>query len=703
MLYVFAILDVPILRQCVGFVFLTFLPGFVILRALGMKTDSIAVEFSLSVGVSIAFVMFVGLLANTLYPLLGISAPLSTLPLMLTASALTLAIFIFSQIREIGINSNRYSQLFNAEMDTKDVVLCVVSISLLSLSIVGALYHSVFLLVSAIAGTAAIFATSIFLYKRIPSWCYTFALFAVSLSLLLQTSLISRHIMGWDIFGEFAAYESVRAAGYWASPGIVLSSSLSGNLNSILSITILPTVYSTVLNLDGEPIFKMIFPFVFCFVPIFLFKTHETQLGRIVALLSAFFFIADPLNFYGLESLSLAREMITYLFLSATIFCFVKQDIDLKTRRVLVITFTAALAVSHYSLAFLFVFFIVFAFVAMRIFGRKDPLMDLPLVLCIIGITFAWYMYVATPPLNRLTDTFRDIGSRLTTDLFNTENRLGTGWTVISPTSQTVSLNGLIHKIIVYISEFFVVVGAIFLAIKPKAFKFHPVFKWMAMCATFLLLMCIAVPNVALTLNFSRFYRYSMIFLAPLFILGGVYFLGLFRRILNRPLARPRFVFRNFRLLVLTVILVVFFLYRSGFVNTVTGDRPYSYSLDFDRMRTSNILEIRMVTYNVHVPEQDLFGARWLELQIGNNSLVYSDYMGTQILVNYAALNRSFYYITNETQLEPESCIYVRSLTVLVGAVALPLGYFNVSDLSPSLSQNCKIYSNGASEIYFAP
>jgi uncharacterized membrane protein len=701
LLYVSIILDVPFLRPCVGFIFLTFLPGFVIFRALEMKTDSIALELSISVSVSIAFVMLVGLLADTLCPLLGISAPLQALPLTVITSALTLAIFILSQTREIGVNSNIYSRLFHAGIDAKGVILCVVSLSLLSLSIAGALYDSVFLLVSVMAGTAAIFATSIFLYKRIPSCCYTFALFVVSLSLLLQTSLISRHIMGWDIFGEYTVYESVRAAGYWAPPGIVLSSSPSSNLNSILSVTILPTAYSTILNLNGELIFKIIFPFVFCFAVIFLFKTYETQLGKIVALLSVFFFIAEPMNLYGLESVSLAREMITYLFLSAAIFCFVKQDIDLKTRRVLVITFTIGLAVSHYSLAFLFVFFVALAFAAMRIVGKRDALLNLTLVLCIVGITFAWYMYVATPPLNRLTDTFRNIASRLITDLFNPQNRLNPGMNPISPTSQATSLDGLVHKIVIYISEFFVLVGAIVLIIKPKEFKFHPVFRWMAIFAAFLLLVCIAVPNVAPSLNFTRFYRYTMIFLAPLFTLGGAYFLGMFGKIWSPHLTRPRFVFRNFRLLVLTIVLVVFFLFRSGVVNTVTGGSLYSYSLDFERMIASRLWDI----YDIRVLEQDLSGASWMALQIRNSSLVYAEYgRGILTLTGYTTLDsQNIYYIANETQSKPESYIYLRSLNVLYGRVALPLGHFDLSDSSPLLSQNCKIYSNGASDVYFVP
>jgi uncharacterized membrane protein len=710
LLYVFVILDVPVLRQCIGFVYLTFIPGFVILGALSVKTKSFAVDLSLSVTLSIVFVMFVGLLANTLYPLLGISAPLSTLPLMVTTSVLTLAIFIFSQRKEIGNNSNTYSQLFHAEIKTEGAILCAISISLLSLSIVGALYDSVFMLVSVMAGTAAIFFTSIFLYKRIPSDYYLFVLFAVSLSLLLQTSLISRHIMGWDIFGEYSAYNSVRAAGYWTPPGIAPNYSASADANSILSITILPTVYSTVLNLNGELIFKIIFPFIFCFVPIFLFEIYETQLGKIVALLSVFFFIADPNDLYGLASLSLAREMITYLFLSAMILCFVKKDIDLKTRRVLVITFGAGLAVSHYSFAFVSVFLIVFVFVAMRIFGGKDPLMNLALVLCIVGITFAWYTYVASPPLNNLVNTIHNIASRLTTDLFNPQNRLDPGMSVLSPTSQAASLNGEIHKIVIYISEFFVVVGAIILAIKPKEFKFHSVYRWMAIFAAFLLLVCIAIPNVAPTLNFLRFYRYAMIFLAPLFILGGAYFLGLFKRIRHISSVKSKFGLRDIRLLMLTILLVVFFLYRSGFVSTVTGDRPYSYSLDFNRMKTSTFFTTGSSLYDVYVPEQDLFGARWLAPRIGNNSLVYADYgMGVTTLIDYAALNpQKIDYIINGTQTKPGSYMYLRSFNVLGGMVVEvdsvgSVGSFDLSNLSSSLSQNDRLYSNGASNIYFAP
>jgi uncharacterized membrane protein len=440
-------------------------------------------------------------------------------------------------------------------------------------------------------------------------------------------------------------------------------------------------------------------------VPIFLFKTYEKQLGKIVALLSVFFFIAEPLNWYGLGSLSLEREMITYLFLSAMIFCFVKQDLDLWTRRVLVIMFSAGLAVSHYSLAFLSAFLIVFVYVAMRISGKKDALLNFALVLCIVSITFGWYMYVATPPLNSLTNAFQNVWSRLATDLFNPQNRIDPGMAMLSPTRQTAGLVGLIQKIIIYITEFFVAVGGIVLAIKPKEFKFQHVFRWMAMCAAFILLVCLAVPNVAPLLNFSRFYRYAMIFLAPLFILGGMYFLGLFRKILNCSPSRPRFVVRDFRLFVLTIVLVAFFLFRSGSVNTVTGSLPSSYSLDFDRLKDPAFLRVIGSTYSLYIPEQDLSSATWLASRIDGSPLVYADSdIGVMTFVDYTTLNpQSVDYIANETQSKSGSYIYLRTFNTLTGIIASSKGYFNLSDLHPSPLQNNLIYSNGESDIYFVP
>lgn len=78
------LLNIPFIRQILGLLFLTILPGLLILQILKLNKQSTIETILYSVGLSIAFLMFIGLFINTLYPLLGISKPISISPLMIT-------------------------------------------------------------------------------------------------------------------------------------------------------------------------------------------------------------------------------------------------------------------------------------------------------------------------------------------------------------------------------------------------------------------------------------------------------------------------------------------------------------------------------------------------------------------------------------------------------------------------------------------
>ena len=258
LLYVTVLFDIPILRQCVGFAYLTFVPGFVIISAMGVKDQNSAVKVFLSVSLGVFFLMFVGLFVNTFLPLIGVSAPLSALPLLIAISVLTLVIFALNEMRMKHTSGS--FELSNLKIEIRGFTLFLFSALLLVLSVVGSVYESSFLLLFVIVGSAAILVTSFFLHKKISFDYFALILFVISLSLLLQTSLISRHIMGWDIFGEYSAYLNVSRIGIWSPSGIISGYNTLSILNSVLSVTILPTVYSAVLNLDGELVLKIVFP-----------------------------------------------------------------------------------------------------------------------------------------------------------------------------------------------------------------------------------------------------------------------------------------------------------------------------------------------------------------------------------------------------------------------------------------------------------
>ena len=86
-------LDLPFLRQIISFIYLTFVPGYILLKFLKLKEMKTVDMILFSVGLSIAFLMFVGFVINQLFLGIGVLKPLSTIPLTLTLSILTLILF----------------------------------------------------------------------------------------------------------------------------------------------------------------------------------------------------------------------------------------------------------------------------------------------------------------------------------------------------------------------------------------------------------------------------------------------------------------------------------------------------------------------------------------------------------------------------------------------------------------------------------
>ena len=122
--YLIVILDVPIARQIIMFTYLTFVPGIVILSIFRLRGLSVAETLLFSVGLSIAFLMFTGLLMNELYPLLGISEPLSPLPLISTINVVLLLLYIIDLVLNKDFSSARtkyFSNLISLLKDTPTI------------------------------------------------------------------------------------------------------------------------------------------------------------------------------------------------------------------------------------------------------------------------------------------------------------------------------------------------------------------------------------------------------------------------------------------------------------------------------------------------------------------------------------------------------------------------------------------------------
>jgi len=527
--------------------------------------------------------------------------------------------------------------------------------------------------------------------------------------------------MGSDAFNEFYVFELTNIQLSWHAAGIGTSVSTIDMLNSILSVTILPTIYTTILKADGEIFFKLFYPIVFALTPLVLYKMYEEQTGKKVAFLSVFLFISTSIAFYGIEPLSLNRQIVGQLFFVLSMFLIIEKKMITGKKRILLIIFASALVLSHYSLAYIFLFYISFLFIFHRIariqaifphlkeHAHVTQILSPSLILLLIGVTFSWYMYVSNSPLNQLSSSVNHIINFFVSDFFRAESRLTPALSSLSPTAAS-SLIGIIHKALLYLEQFFIGIGIIVLTVKPKEFNLYPEFRLTAIISFLILALCLLVPNFALTLNTTRFYSIVIPFLTPLFVLGCDFFVRFVRKFAAFRLPKTgKVTIKNLGVYVASCLLIITFLFQVGLINHVFNDYPYSYPLDLGRREESSQLSIRVETHSLYFLDQEVFSAKWLMANMNSTSKVYADSNSRETFLRcYALLSEDrMLAITNDTKLESQTYIYLKYLNVQIGVISEhPSGtytLFNTSDLSPILADCNEIYSNGDCYIYSAP
>jgi len=719
LLLCFSILfSVPIAQQILGFLWLLIIPGYALLRIL--KTD----EWDLlglvvfSAGLGLAIVMFLGLILNSVFLVLNLPQPLSAISFTAAIGGLTLVLLLLGRNQERNKSERTFSEV---KVGLADILQIFALATVLIISITGALYQNVSFLLLMIMGISLLVATSVLSERWIPSKLFPLVIALCSVALLFQTVLVSKHLMGVDIFLEFYVFKQTEARGFWLASGNILQYSLINDLNSILSVTILPVAGTAVLGIDGELFFKLFYPFVFSIVPLALYKMYQQQFNKKTAFLSAMFYVSAPTVFYGIEPLALCRQMIGMLFLTLSVMLILEKKLVLWKKRILLVILVSALITTHYALAYIFLFYAMVFFISPRIlfFLRKGmesaraliesdgETISFAMILLLTALTFSWYIYVSSSPLNHLLSSFNRITNWFIRDLGSSEARgFGGQLSSLSPFLAT-SIVGLAHKILIYTQFLFIGIGVTVAAIKPRLFSLSSGHRLLSLSSAAILLLCFGVPNLATTLNATRFYAILVPFLAPFFVIGGAFLVDVIVRSVSTVLPKPRRIsVRNLGLYTVTFVLIATFLFQVGFVNHVTNDYPYSYSLDLDRKEKSNSLSIKTTTHSLYFLDQEVRSSEWLAGTANVNLKIYADWNSQcSVLKSYATLaDDRMIQITNGSEPESQTYIYLKYLTVQLGLISLQDGGFlNSSTALPALASYDQVYSNGISDVYFVP
>jgi uncharacterized membrane protein len=710
--YAVIFLNIPIFRDIIVFIYLSFIPGFALLKLLKLKETSFLDTILFSAGLSIAFLMFMGWLVNELYVILGLSQPLSTIPLTIAISAATLIIFFIEYRRDLSETSKLS---INLGVEPKNVFpLSIILVLLPILSALGVLYLNVSFILLSCSIIAILCVMSIGSKRLVPENLFPFLIFSISISLMCLVILTSKYIVGWDANLEYYVFRLTQINGHWGFLNANINPLIALNFNSMLSITLLPAIYSAMMNANGEIVFKILYPFIFSLIPLALYRIFEKQFGKLIGLLSTLFFIFTSSAFYGLEPLSLDRQIVGEFFLLLSVFLLVDRTIPMTKRRLLLVAFGVALAVSHYSLAFLYLSFVVLVFIVSKIKPKIDRTINFMTIvlLLLFVLTFSFYAFYSNSVLPTLANAIKAVVYGLSTG--NTHVGAGTATNLYS-VPQVFTAATWINLAMLIIPNLLLIIGILVIILKPKGTGISDQFRIMSIAAAIVLAASTIVPSFATSFNFSRFYAITILFLSPCFVFGGQTLLVTIRKTwtkIKRSLKRQidsKSKNMNIAFLLIAIILGGYFLSQLGFVNRVTGDKIKSYYIDFDRIQASDEAQVKVIfLVGAYIPEQDVSSAVWLLNHKVATAKVYADGASeSHALISYGLIpDKLILPLTNATTPEQFTLIYLSSLNVVYGVITTSsessstFGAFNTSEISPLLNNSNLIYSNGASEIW---
>ena len=710
-------IHVPVMMGIIGFIYLSIIPGYLLLRILRFHRLGSVRTLMFSVGLSVAFTMVIGLLVNTIYPLIGISRPLSQLSLLITFSVITLLLAFLSYIRDKDFSDPVYIEIGKILSPPVLFLFLLPLLSILGAFMVRNYQTNILLLavIGIIAFTIVLIAFNRFIKKEF----YPLAVFMIAVALLYYHQLSFPYLFGTDIQVEKYIYNSTMMNAYWTTTPFATTYS------TMLSITILPAVWTNLLAIDGISVFKLIYPFLFSLVPLGLYEIYHKLAGNKTAFFAVFFFMSF-IGFLGEMTYLMKVETASFFFVLLIILV-LDKDLNIFGRAVLFMIFSFSLVVSHYGLAYYYLFFIIFAWLAVFITRRKDKeririeTLSLTAIIFCIVLTISWYLYVSNGAVFQVTVTIGQFISQNISDVFTQQfqdprimQAMGLSKVGLIENSLLREIAGWFHRL----TYFLIVIGIVRVLVKRREMRLVPEFIGMVIAGLIILAACIIIPGFSYAaLNTQRIYFIALFFLSPFFIWGGETFFLSIRRIwrrANKEVADGGSLSRVAYICLILLVLIPYFLFNVGFIFEITSDAPGSAAISLERMKTSNEQLVKAGLYNSYMIGQDVAGIRWLSENRAETARVYTDRSAAYFLIpGYSTIElTSLEQLYRVTEIYEEAYLFFRYYNNSEGLIValrpvrssgagMWMYLWGINNITPVLDKCSLIYSNGGSEIYY--
>ncbi|EMA38077.1 DUF2206 domain-containing protein [Halococcus hamelinensis] len=389
-------IDVPgttVLRAVLGCVLLGVVPGYLLVSLLGLDDRSPGPIVVYSVGLSLPLVVCLSITVDVVLSGLAIDRPLTPLSMTLAVAALVLclqaarsvgsgvlrrpfqplAVFEWATVSVVGISDRLQPRVIgwefgHDERTARSVVRGLSPRDWLALAAVTALPLGAVLvtLPGTAPGSDGVLVALSCVVAVVPlallRWrgsavLYPYGVWAVAATVLLQMTLVSGHIWGFDIHYEYATAATILEDGYWNATG--------GDSNaSLVAITLLAAVYSMVTGLEIVWVYKLVYPLLVSLLPVCLWYIARAEFReRSVAVLAPFTLVF----YYGFFKDMPDKQLVAGLFGVLLLMVFLDERLSALQRWVLGLAFAMSVVFAHYGVSLLFVAFLGFGLVARHV------------------------------------------------------------------------------------------------------------------------------------------------------------------------------------------------------------------------------------------------------------------------------------------------------------------------------------------------
>ena len=704
------LLNVPFLRQILGFLFLTILPGLLILQILKLDKLESTEKFVLIVGLSISFSMFFGLLLNNLSLNLGYETPLSTIPLLISFN---LAFVVF-WIIGCKINKTPIFSLPNVNLSTAEKAFLIVPILFPALSIFG--MHVMNSTDNNIVLMFLLFLIPIyvvfvcFLNKKFPKRFYPVVIFLISISLLLMLAMRSNHLIGADTHAEYYFFRTTLNNLHWSIVEVEPS-----HLDACLAISLLPTIYQSILEIRPEFLFKILYSLLFSIAPLVIYVLSKRYIGELYGFLTSCFFMFQH-NF--LQTELHARTNTAILFFALAMMILFSDRIEPLKKRILFIVFMASCMVSHYSTTYIFFFVMVGTFIGIEMLSKKytfKKVISLTITILFFSMIFFWYSQVTEAAFNSGISFVEDTLISLN-EFFVMEARSGPVEAMLGTGIWQKGIPHRIEFILTWLTFAFIGIGVITLIRRYKEMsfpelnfkkpeflkdKFEVTYFVIALILSGLLAATVAFPYISEGYSLGRQYTLAIVVLSVFFAIGGItlskHFLSKERTCAKKEtlFAKQKTFTKNTSevraYLIILLVLIPYFFCVTGVTYQMFG---------YPRAITLNSEGKQYDLFYVH--DQESYGAKWLrdngELE---NTMIYIDTAGGGRLKSQAGIRQYDSRSLFEEDKKIDGYIYLRYYNVVDGKLLdRQHEEHDITEYQDKFGGVSKVYNNGGSEVW---